>query len=143
MSPRRSGAPTPQALTVDEVGLARALAAFPSAATPRMAGLGPGDRPCGAGADVLSIDPFGAVHPCLQLRVPAGSIRERPLAEIWSGSEVLRDLRRVTVADLADCPTCASRAWCNRCAGFARAEGLSALDHCSFDCLQARVVERL
>ena len=143
MSPRRDGAKVPQALAVDEEGLRRALRAFPPGASPRMAGLGPEDRPCGAGSGALSIDPYGVVHPCLLLRIPAGSIRERPLAEIWNGSDALREIRGIRIADLSDCPTCPLKAWCNRCAGFARAEGLSALDHCSFDCLQARVVEQI
>lgn len=142
MSPRRDGDSSPRAFTVDEAGLPRVLEAFPTEATPRMSGLGPSDRPCGAGADALSIDPFGVVHPCLQLRTKAGSIRERPLCDIWTGSEILRDLRSVTVADLVDCPTCSLRAHCNRCAGFAHQEGLPITGHCSFDCLQAGVAKK-
>ena len=143
MSPRRDGATDPQALAVDAEGLRRALCAFPPGASPRMAGRTLNDRPCGAGASALSIDPYGVTYPCLQLRTPAGSIREKPLGEIWSDSTALRRLREVRVADLVDCPQCALRRRCNRCAGFACAEGLSILDHCSFDCLQAGVVEEM
>lgn len=141
MAPRRDGAKDPQALAVDAEGIRRAFAAFPPGASPRMRDRGPGDRPCGAGASAVSIDPYGTVHPCLQLRTPAGSIREAPLAEIWARAEVLERLRRITVADLEGCPACELRRSCNRCAGFAYAEGLSVRDHCSFDCLQAQVVE--
>jgi radical SAM protein with 4Fe4S-binding SPASM domain len=143
LSPRRDGATSPQALAVDAEGLERALCAFPPAASPRMAGRGPDDRPCSAGANALSVDPYGAVHPCLQLRIPAGSIREEPLGAIWSDSVALRRIREIRVKHLIDCPQCALRRWCNRCAGFANAEGMPVIDHCSFDCLQARVVKEL
>lgn len=143
LTPRRDGRTDSQALAMGRAGLERAAAAFSSPAAPRMAGLGPQDRPCGAGADTLSVDPYGVVHPCLELRVPLGSIRERPVAEIWAGAERLREIRRLTVSDLTDCPACELRPHCNRCAGFAVAEGLPLTGHARSDCVHADVVRSL
>jgi len=143
MSPRRDGSRGPQALTIDAADLRRVLSVFPFGAAPRFAGLRLTDRPCGAGACAVSIDPYGTVHPCLQLRIGAGSLRERGIGEIWAGSPELRRLRDIRIADLVGCPECEIRDWCNRCAGFAHAEGMLVLNHCSFDCLQSRVLKEI
>jgi pyrroloquinoline quinone biosynthesis protein E len=139
LEPRRDGDRGPTALAIDEAGVRRALELFPPSSPARLAGLGPEDRPCRAGASVLAVDPFGTVFPCLSLRSPAGALRETPLAEIWSGSPVLERLRAVRLADLEGCPACAHRGSCDRCPGFALSDGLSIVGHAPFDCLQARV----
>ena len=143
MTPTREGDDEPARLTVDEPGLARVLRVFPPDALPRMAGREMGDRPCGAGASSLAIDPFGTVYPCLLLRTPVGSIRETSLDEIWKHSDGLKAIRDVTLADLEDCPDCDLREHCNRCAAFALLEGKSIIDHSAFDCLQAKVVYKV
>lgn len=51
---------------------------------------------CGAGSTNLTIDPFGNVFPCVQLRRNAGNIHKQSISEIWSGSSELK-----TVRDLA------------------------------------------
>lgn len=140
MAPTRQGDEAVSDLTVDEAGLARVLAAFPMDSAPRMSVKGPSDRPCGAGADTLSVDPFGTVYPCLLMRTPAGSVRERPLAEIWLDSDVLKELRGLDVARLVDCPDCDLKDHCNRCGALALLEKKRLIDHSSFDCLQAEVV---
>jgi radical SAM protein with 4Fe4S-binding SPASM domain len=135
---RRDGDRRPTLLATDEAGVRRALELFPPSSFARMAGLGPDDPPCRAGASVIGIDPFGQVYPCLSLRIPAGSVRERTLAEIWRESSVMHRLRKLRLADLEDCPGCEHRDFCDRCAGFAVGEGGTVLGHTAFDCLQAR-----
>ena len=49
---------------------------------------------CGAGSGGLAIDPFGNVYPCVQWRVPVGNVGQTPIAEIWTGSTALQDVRR-------------------------------------------------
>ena len=140
MSPRRDGDTSPQDLAVDEAGLRKVLKVFPPDSRPRMAGCGLDERPCGAGAGTVSVDPHGIVYPCLPLRLPVGSLREEGIREIWRNSRRLAELRSLTIGDLKDCPQCERKERCNRCTGFAVAEGKSIIDHCSFDCLQAGVL---
>ncbi len=54
---------------------------------------------CGAGSNTIAVDPYGNVLPCVQWRVPVGNLHERPITEIWSQSEGLRDIR-ATVVDV-------------------------------------------
>jgi MoaA/NifB/PqqE/SkfB family radical SAM enzyme len=45
-----------------------------------------GDRrllPCGAGTDIIFIDPYGEVYPCNALKESMGNIKEKSLEEIW------------------------------------------------------------
>ncbi len=139
LEPRRNGDREPTDLRIDEAGVRRALELFPPQSAARLSGLDPGDPPCHAGANVLAVDPFGTVYPCLSLRTPCGSTREAPLADIWTSSPALLRLRDVKLADLEGCPTCVHRSFCDRCPGFAVSDGGSILDHVPFDCLQARI----
>ncbi len=106
----------------------------------RLATLSPDDPPCNAGRALLSIDPFGGVHPCLMMRNDCGNVKDRPLREIWEHSPVLEEVRALRIRDLVDCPECPDRAHCNRCPGLARMEGKSIRDHSVLDCGQACVL---
>ena len=44
------------------------------------------------------IDPYGAVLPCVQWRVPAGNLHEARVTEIWASSGMLREVRETTRA---------------------------------------------
>ena len=65
---------------------------------------------CAAGCRDLSIDPAGRVHACVitagDAAFVAGSLRERPLEEIWRTSSSLRLLRAVRARDRAECLAC-------------------------------------
>ena len=83
---------------------------------------------CGAGSSALTIDPFGNVYPCVQWRVPSGSLHEASIAGIWSGSAALERVRRQTgevkdslAAYGADAPLL------NFCPGIAASQGGSPL----------------
>ncbi len=65
---------------------------------------------CAAGCRDLSIDPAGLVHACVitagDPAFVAGSLREKPLAEIWHTSSSLRLLRAARARDRAECLAC-------------------------------------
>jgi mycofactocin biosynthetic radical S-adenosylmethionine protein MftC len=73
----------------------------------RLAG---GNDLCAAGCRDLAVDPYGAVHACVitsgDPAFVAGSVRERPLAEIWRESPSLRLLRASRARDRAACRDC-------------------------------------
>lgn len=140
VEPLRDGSTASQDLLLDEEALRRVEDRVPSGGNARLAGRALDDHPCGAGASTLAVDPRGQIYPCHTLRHPVGSLRRNRIGTIWRESEELRRIRSIRVADLDDCPSCGERDWCNRCAGFALAEGRGLLGHSLFDCLQARVV---
>jgi mycofactocin biosynthetic radical S-adenosylmethionine protein MftC len=51
---------------------------------------------CGAGSSGIAVDPYGNVYPCVQWRRPVGSLHERSIREIWTGSRDLDDIRGLT-----------------------------------------------
>jgi radical SAM protein with 4Fe4S-binding SPASM domain len=50
---------------------------------------------CGAGSTNLTIDPFGNVFPCVQLRRKVGNIHDQSVHEIWHESSGLKDVRKL------------------------------------------------
>jgi MoaA/NifB/PqqE/SkfB family radical SAM enzyme len=54
--------------------------------------------PCGAGTDIVFIDPYGDVYPCNALRETMGNLRNSGFHEIWNGDKAARVRRMV-----ADC----------------------------------------
>lgn len=78
-----------------------------------------GGRTCSVGLSSCLISPYGTVYPCIELRIPAGDLREQRFSEIWSEGAIFRELRaRHTVGNLPDCRDCAISSYCEgRCAG--------------------------
>jgi len=142
IEPGRDGSTAPQALTVGPEDLERVLRVFPPG-TARLGRRELDDPPCGAGASVVALDPSGTVYPCHAMRLPVGSILHQSLGDIWHASPVLAEFRKTRVSDLVDCPSCEHISSCNRCPGFAVAEGKSFKDHTKIDCLQAKVLHIL
>ena len=68
-----------------------------SAGTPVTAG-----KYCGAGSSHLTVDPYGNVYPCVQWRRPVGNLHETTVAEIWSSSRGLAEVREVEGEVLAN-----------------------------------------
>lgn len=105
VTPRDDGDPAPLGLAASEAGRARLFAALAArAGAPEaqgaalqgddVAGPAPAAKHCGAGASTLTVDPYGDVFPCVQWRVPVGSLHESGLREIWERSPALGRVRR-------------------------------------------------
>jgi MoaA/NifB/PqqE/SkfB family radical SAM enzyme len=56
------------------------------------------DKHCGAGSNSIAVDPYGRVLPCVQWRVPVGNLHEQRVAEIWTRSRMLDEVRETTRA---------------------------------------------
>lgn len=72
---------------------------------------------CGAGRMTLGIRSDGIVIPCSALwDMPAGSVREKPLMEIWNNSPVLRQFRTIdkdSLDSIEECRICNYKYFCN------------------------------
>ena len=84
----------------------------------------PSSRTCSVSLSSCLISPYGDVLPCIELRIPAGNLRKRPFAEIWSTGGIFRQLReRHTMKNLPDCWVCPINRYCEgRCSGLALKE---------------------
>jgi len=81
------------------------------------------DRPtCGIAQKAVQIDPYGNVLPCMEVRIPVGNLRERPLAELWHDSPLWSELGGLTLNELPVCRSCELRHLCVRCHGLALQE---------------------
>lgn len=70
---------------------------------------------CGAAFGEVAVGPDGTVYPCQGLVIPefkAGKVVESDLVEIWEKSEVLANVRAITVDNLARCCGCSFRYLC-------------------------------
>jgi AdoMet-dependent heme synthase len=81
------------------------------------------EAPCAVGRRVVRIAPGGDVFACNAFPIPAGNIRSASSSEIWNGSQVLREIRSITVGDLqGECGGCARQGYCGRCSAQALLE---------------------
>lgn len=94
---------------------------------------------CSAGHDFASITPHGLVYPCLSMRLPMGTIRERSFADIWRNpaDSLVGDVRAATWGELPVCGTCEAQAVCDRCPGLAYHEGGDVLGPSAVHCEHA------
>lgn len=73
---------------------------------------------CGCGQYMLSIDPYGGIHPCVAMGVTLGNVRTDSLQQVWASSDVLERLRRVAFRDMAcGVAECGHRDFCSVCMG--------------------------
>lgn len=70
---------------------------------------------CNIGKSVMNIGPDGSVYPCGPFPVPAGSIRDSSIAEIWKESEVFKAVRRLSQEDYEVCRSCRYYLRCHGC----------------------------
>jgi len=61
------------------------------------------------------VSPHGDVFACTQNKLPAGNIREQPLAAIWKDSHWLKEVRDVKWHRFAECRTCEFQDTCFIC----------------------------
>lgn len=78
--------------------------------------------PCDVVFNGGSIDPYGNVFVCNQLRICGGSILDKSLTEIWKNSPRFQRLRNIRLSDLRDCVACDLFKHCVRCPGLALLE---------------------
>ncbi len=78
-------------------------------------------RTCSVGLHTCLIDPYGVIFPCVELRIPAGSLRQQPFETIWREAPIFRELReRHTLAHMPACRACPLQTYCEgRCSGAA------------------------
>jgi radical SAM protein with 4Fe4S-binding SPASM domain len=100
----------------------------------------PSSRTCKVGLAACVISPYGEVFPCIELRIPAGNVREQPFGEIWRHAPIFRNLRqRHTYANLPECQVCPINAYCEgRCAGLAWKESGDLFAGNTLACAQAQ-----
>jgi len=81
----------------------------------------PGSRTCSVGLSSFVISPYGDIFPCIELRMPAGNLRQQRFAEIWANGPIFQDLRTKHVyKNLPECRVCPINSYCEgRCAGLA------------------------
>ena len=76
------------------------------------------DRICGAGAKMISVDPFGKVFPCGCFPLSIGDVTEQSIEDIWNHSKELsywREKNRVSCRE--DCLGCEYFNYCKFCPG--------------------------
>lgn len=78
--------------------------------------------PCDVVFNGGSIDPYGNVFVCNQLRICGGNILDKPLIKIWKNSLEFQKLRNIRLSDLRDCMACNLFKHCVRCPGLALLE---------------------
>lgn len=98
---------------------------------------------CKAGINFVSIGPEGQVLPCVQFQQIAGNVSERPFAEIWKTSPVLRRLRATVNADLDTCRDCELSPLCFRCPGEALLSNGDAFGPSTYACMRAGFLNEL
>ena len=98
-------------------------------------------NPCGMGQVSCRIDSRGNVYPCAAVDIVLGSLRQHTFASIWNGSEELKRLRSIRIADLTECSSCELYSRCSRCAGLARMETGSLLGPSPQACIVTRAFE--
>lgn len=59
---------------------------------------------CSAGNGLLTILADGTILPCRRLPVPFGNVLEKPILELYQGSELIEDLRKMEIPK--DCSSC-------------------------------------
>lgn len=84
----------------------------------------PASRTCSVSLSSCLISPYGDVLPCIELRIPAGNLRQRSFSDLWQNGGIFRQLRsRHTMKNLPDCIACPLNRYCEgRCSGLAYKE---------------------
>ena len=80
------------------------------------------DAPCDTVFNGGTVDPYGNVFVCAQLRIKGGNILENSFGEIWKKSKAFQDLRNIKMHHLIGCKECSLFSFCNRCPGLALLE---------------------
>jgi radical SAM protein with 4Fe4S-binding SPASM domain len=108
-------------------------------AHPAVHTMAPDQSPCGIGKAALTLDPYGNVFPCVEVRTAAGNLRRSSLREIWEGAALWGELRCLTWAELPACSDCKLANYCGRCHGLALQVDGDLRAASTENCRQARI----
>jgi radical SAM protein with 4Fe4S-binding SPASM domain len=97
---------------------------------------------CSAGVNNICISPYLDVYPCIGIKYKIGNIEQISLQDIWRSPQ-LNFIRGIEVSSLAECQTCPSMQFCNRCPGMALAEDGDMFGPSTFDCLVAGIAKEI
>ena len=99
---------------------------------------------CMSGRNSAVIGPDGTMYPCALLRVPFGSVADRPFGEVWR-SEAANRFRELENQRLPECEDCRYDAICKRCPGYSLLEdgGIDkpSAEHCRIARVESNVIE--
>ncbi|HNQ77067.1 MAG TPA: radical SAM protein [Acidobacteriota bacterium] len=57
---------------------------------------GDGDGACNIGRNLLHVDPFGNIYPCIEWKEPLGNVRSADILEVWETHPLLPDLMSIS-----------------------------------------------
>jgi radical SAM protein with 4Fe4S-binding SPASM domain len=97
------------------------------------------ETPCLAGDTSLFLASDGMVYPCVDLKLPCGSVLTDSLERIWRESPELRRVRSLTWRDLPACAPCQLRDYCSHCLAIAQNEHGDLLGPAAENCRHALV----
>lgn len=78
------------------------------------------DTVCYAGRDQIAIDPSGTIYPCLDLRIPIGSLQSELLQDILGRRRAF--MSQFEMSEMTKCLQCRDRDYCDSCVGLALIE---------------------
>ncbi|MCM8832116.1 MAG: radical SAM protein [Candidatus Omnitrophica bacterium] len=75
---------------------------------------------CSAGINIVAINPYGDVFPCIQLPYRLGNIKEKRFKDIWENDSFREKF--IQIKNYKECRKCDLLFWCNRCPGLSFVE---------------------
>ncbi|MFN3551059.1 MAG: radical SAM protein [Endomicrobiia bacterium] len=75
---------------------------------------------CSAGINIVGINPYGDVFPCIQFPYKLGNIKEKKFKDIWENNNFRE--RFAQIKYYKECRGCELLFWCNRCPGLSFVE---------------------
>lgn len=93
---------------------------------------------CNCGRNMISINPYGDVYPCVSMPLTIGDVHKESLEQIWHNSPALKDILSKRFCDLlCQFETCEYRDQCTICMGNVFEEGHGELIPSHENCLIA------
>ena len=102
-------------------------------------GIAGNNHVCLSGTNMIAINPYGEVFPCLQVKISAGNLRRQKLRTVWSDAPILQKMRTLTISCFPICATCHLLRFCNHCPGVALLEDGDLLGPSSVACRETRI----
>lgn len=102
-------------------------------------------RTCTPARNGCAISPYGDVHPCAQLLLPIGNVRQKRFSEIWNSDlEALSYIRSIkTFSDIKGCADCKDLWLCRRCHGLAYLESGDVGAKYKLGCEMAKIFKKV